>query len=180
MGKGGSAGTVAPPVARTDFYWDKGDEQHMARRKAILKAHPEVSKLMGHCPKTKWVCLSVMVSQMCIAAYMSLNDKPWWDGNGCGEAEETALLVEPGNCFSPNNCTVRRPAFQIIGISMSVPLTNPNSEIDPLHPKPPKQQNAGPFGAPHRYLFFLLFLFPAIPLHQKIEKCSKEFLETVT
>ena len=33
---------------------------------------------MGHCPRTKWVCLTVMAAQMCIAAYMGFNDKPWW------------------------------------------------------------------------------------------------------
>ena len=48
MGKGGSATLVQPPlVARDDFLWDTKDEPHASRRKAILKAHPEVSQLMG-------------------------------------------------------------------------------------------------------------------------------------
>jgi hypothetical protein len=34
------------------------------------------------------------------------NDRPWWDNNGCAGSVETPLLIEPGNCYSPNNCTV--------------------------------------------------------------------------
>ena len=69
---------IVGTVDTDDFEWSYTQEPHASRRKAILKAHPEVSKLMGHCPRTKWVCLSVVAAQMCIAAYMGLNDKPWW------------------------------------------------------------------------------------------------------
>lgn len=37
------------------FYWDQySDEPHASRRAAIVKAHPEIKKLFGHCPRTKW------------------------------------------------------------------------------------------------------------------------------
>jgi hypothetical protein len=61
-------------------------------------------KLWVLCPPT--VCPMQDVMRVKLAESSALNDKPWWDGNGCAAAEETALLVEPGNCFSPDNCTV--------------------------------------------------------------------------
>jgi len=73
MGKGGSAGTsswaeVQPkPVAegklehRDDFFWDASDEPHASRRVQILKAHPEVSKLMGHEWRSKYLCVFLLV-----------------------------------------------------------------------------------------------------------------------
>ena len=45
-----TAGSVA---RRQDFVTSTEDEPHAARRSAILKAHPEITKLMGYCPRTK-------------------------------------------------------------------------------------------------------------------------------
>lgn len=62
MGKGGDG--VRPAVAlqaRTDFFWDTSDEPHADRRKAILKAHPEVGKLMGHEWTSKYLCFFLLV-----------------------------------------------------------------------------------------------------------------------
>ena len=63
MGKGGNASGARPGAleARKDFYWDTTDEPHASRRKAILKAHPEVSALMGHEWKSKYLCIFLLV-----------------------------------------------------------------------------------------------------------------------
>ena len=71
MGKGGDgsadwAARVAAPVAvksvpRDDFFWDSSDEPHASRRKQIMKAHPEVTKLFGHEWRSKYICLFALV-----------------------------------------------------------------------------------------------------------------------
>ncbi|KAI9437434.1 dihydroceramide delta(4)-desaturase [Lactarius indigo] len=42
------------------------EEPHRSRRMTILKAHPEVTKLMGHEPLTKYVVLAVVLFQFTI------------------------------------------------------------------------------------------------------------------
>ncbi|KIK92760.1 hypothetical protein PAXRUDRAFT_829666 [Paxillus rubicundulus Ve08.2h10] len=56
-----------PPQDPTDFLWLMTEEPHRSRRMAILKAHPEVTKLMGHEPLTKYVVLGVVSLQLFIA-----------------------------------------------------------------------------------------------------------------
>lgn len=43
------------------------EEPHRSRRMAIMKAHPDVVKLMGHEPLTKYVVLAVVSLQLFIA-----------------------------------------------------------------------------------------------------------------
>jgi len=49
---------------RTDFIWMDNDEPHLERRKAILKAHPEVKSLMGHEWKTKYITVLIASVQI--------------------------------------------------------------------------------------------------------------------
>lgn len=49
------------------FLWSAKDEPHATRRKLIMQAHPEVTKLCGHCPKTKYKVLASVIFQMVIA-----------------------------------------------------------------------------------------------------------------
>ncbi|PIL27729.1 hypothetical protein GSI_10882 [Ganoderma sinense ZZ0214-1] len=58
---------VGPPQDPSDFLWLMTEEPHRTRRMAIMKAHPEVTKLMGHEPITKWVVLGVVSLQLAIA-----------------------------------------------------------------------------------------------------------------
>jgi len=51
-------------VPRKDFFWDTSDEPHATRRKLILKAHPEVSELMGPEWKSKWITLALVGTQI--------------------------------------------------------------------------------------------------------------------
>jgi len=57
----------APPQDPSDFLWLMTEEPHRTRRLAIMKAHPEVTKLMGHEPLTKWVVLAVVALQFTVA-----------------------------------------------------------------------------------------------------------------
>ncbi|KAI0360427.1 dihydroceramide delta-4-desaturase [Trametes cingulata] len=59
-----------PPQDPTEFLWLMTEEPHRTRRMAIMKAHPEVTKLMGHEPLTKWVVLGVVSLQIAIACLL--------------------------------------------------------------------------------------------------------------
>ncbi|KAF4624180.1 hypothetical protein G7Y89_g13991 [Cudoniella acicularis] len=58
-----------------DFFWTYTEEPHRTRRQAIIKAHPEVTKLCGPEPLTKYVVLGV-VSLQILCAYL-LKDAPF-------------------------------------------------------------------------------------------------------
>ncbi|KAH6905337.1 dihydroceramide delta(4)-desaturase [Coprinopsis sp. MPI-PUGE-AT-0042] len=53
-----------PPMDPKDFLWLMTEEPHRSRRMAIMKAHPEVTKLMGHDTLDKWVVLGVVSLQI--------------------------------------------------------------------------------------------------------------------
>ncbi|KAF5383073.1 hypothetical protein D9615_005064 [Tricholomella constricta] len=57
----------APPQDPSDFLWLMTEEPHRTRRMAIMKAHPEVTKLMGYEPLTKYVVLLVVALQLGVA-----------------------------------------------------------------------------------------------------------------
>merc|ERR1711998_142265 len=57
------------PACRTQFHWrPDSPEPHSVRRAAILKAHPEVRKLMGHCVYTKYQVVAAVMFQIGCAA----------------------------------------------------------------------------------------------------------------
>ncbi|OJJ53143.1 hypothetical protein ASPSYDRAFT_36696 [Aspergillus sydowii CBS 593.65] len=49
------------------FFWTYTEEPHRSRRQAIIRAHPEVTKLCGPEPLTKYVVLGVVSLQICCA-----------------------------------------------------------------------------------------------------------------
>lgn len=59
-----------------DWLWTYQEEPHRTRRQQIIKAHPEVTKLCGPEPLTKWVVLLVVSIQF-ITAYL-LRDTPFF------------------------------------------------------------------------------------------------------
>ncbi|KAI6092304.1 sphingolipid delta4-desaturase [Hypoxylon rubiginosum] len=88
-GKGGEAKQVEDAAAASsdlqrdpievkyrDFFWTYTEEPHRTRRLAIIKAHPEVTKLCGPEPLTKYVVLGV-VSLQILCAYV-LRDTPFF------------------------------------------------------------------------------------------------------
>ncbi|AET38359.1 sphingolipid delta(4)-desaturase family protein Ecym_2648 [Eremothecium cymbalariae DBVPG len=72
---------VDPPSAYDDinvlhnFYWTSQKEPHAIRRHAILRDHPEVKKLMGHEPRTKYIVIGVVLLQLW-SSYMLCETHP--------------------------------------------------------------------------------------------------------
>ncbi|KKK14678.1 hypothetical protein AOCH_000794 [Aspergillus ochraceoroseus] len=67
----GEPSTRIPPAETASvedhFFWTYTEEPHRSRRQAIIKAHPEVTKLCGPEPLTKYVVLGVVSLQICCA-----------------------------------------------------------------------------------------------------------------
>ncbi|KAJ5745406.1 hypothetical protein N7520_010588 [Penicillium odoratum] len=66
---------IPPPDAsmvEDKFFWTYTEEPHRSRRQAIIKAHPEVTKLCGPEPLTKYVVLGVVSLQL-TCAYLLRN-----------------------------------------------------------------------------------------------------------
>ncbi|GAB1315191.1 sphingolipid delta-4 desaturase [Madurella fahalii] len=59
-----------------DFFWTYTEEPHRTRRLAIIKAHPEVTKLCGPEPLTKYVVAGVVGLQILLAHL--LRDTSFW------------------------------------------------------------------------------------------------------
>ncbi|OJJ44743.1 hypothetical protein ASPZODRAFT_71426, partial [Penicilliopsis zonata CBS 506.65] len=57
---------IPPPNTSVEdhFFWTYTEEPHRSRRQAIIKAHPEVTKLCGPEPLTKWVVFGVVALQI--------------------------------------------------------------------------------------------------------------------
>lgn len=53
-----------------DFYWTDKKEPHTYRRKEILKRHPEVTKLTGPEPLTKYIIFGIVSLQFFLAYYL--------------------------------------------------------------------------------------------------------------
>ncbi|KAI9034493.1 sphingolipid Delta4-desaturase-domain-containing protein [Hyaloraphidium curvatum] len=60
-----------------DFYWVHDEEPHKSRRDAMLKAHPELRKLMRHEPLTKWIVTAEVVAQFALAWWLSSTGRDW-------------------------------------------------------------------------------------------------------
>ncbi len=56
--------------AADDFYWVDDREPHLARRKEILKKHPEVRSLFGVNPRLKYVTVVLVVIQLAVALFI--------------------------------------------------------------------------------------------------------------
>ncbi|PFH47706.1 hypothetical protein AMATHDRAFT_77062 [Amanita thiersii Skay4041] len=77
---------VGPPQDPRDFLWLMTEEPHRTRRMAIMQAHPEVTKLMGHEPLTKFVVLGVVALQVALAIALRRTHPVSWAFVGCAYA----------------------------------------------------------------------------------------------
>ncbi|QPG74418.1 hypothetical protein FOA43_001747 [Brettanomyces nanus] len=59
----------------SDFYWTKVKDPHTIRRKLIMKKYPQVTKLCGPEPFTKYIATFVVLTQF-TAAYLLRNTHP--------------------------------------------------------------------------------------------------------
>jgi sphingolipid delta-4 desaturase len=75
QGKGSGKGAGKGGDSTPDFQWSASDEPHATRRMKILAKYPEIKKLYGHCPKTKYKCAAVVLFQTAMA-YM-MRDVSW-------------------------------------------------------------------------------------------------------
>lgn len=55
---------------RNEFYWSEEHEPHLARRKAILKAHPEVKSLFGVNSMLKYWTVLLVAIQLVVGLYI--------------------------------------------------------------------------------------------------------------
>ena len=62
-------------IAEEDEDWEYTEEPHSSRRKAILKKHPEIKKLMGYDPFIAYVVTAEIIAQI-IMAYL-VKDASW-------------------------------------------------------------------------------------------------------
>ncbi|KAF8191133.1 dihydroceramide delta(4)-desaturase [Pholiota molesta] len=71
---------TVPPQDPSEFLWLLTEEPHRSRRMAIMKAHPEVTKLMGREPLTKYVVFSVVSLQIATAILLRHHSpmSPWF------------------------------------------------------------------------------------------------------
>jgi sphingolipid delta-4 desaturase len=76
MGSGGRSARSSG--RRSDFVFRASDEPHAARRVKILKAHPEVKKLFGPEPLTKYVVAATVALQVGVAAATRRWGWPAW------------------------------------------------------------------------------------------------------
>jgi sphingolipid delta-4 desaturase len=60
-----------------DFEWTYTEEPHATRRRQILKDHPEIKKLFGHSPKSKYYCIATVALQCFLAYYCSRPSTSW-------------------------------------------------------------------------------------------------------
>lgn len=70
---GSAAQAAADRPAANDhdqFFWTYTEEPHRTRRMAIIKAHPEVTKLCGPEPLTKYLVLAVVALQVACAVLL--------------------------------------------------------------------------------------------------------------
>jgi len=71
-----SAPGATPQPASSGFRWSDAREPHAERRRLLLRAHPEIERLYGPCPRTKYLCTALVAVQLA-TAYL-LRDASWW------------------------------------------------------------------------------------------------------
>jgi sphingolipid delta-4 desaturase len=120
-----------------EFYWTNEKDPHTLRRKAIMKKYPQVTKLTGHEPLTKWISLFVVTLQFTIA-YLLRNTHPFsW------KFLLTAYFVGAfanQNCFLcihelSHNLGFKRPLYnRLFSIISNLPIGIPYSaSFQPYH-----------------------------------------------
>ncbi|KAL1896436.1 sphingolipid delta-4 desaturase [Ceratocystis pirilliformis] len=127
------------PIERKykDFFWTYTEEPHRSRRLEIIKAHPEVTKLCGPEPLTKYTVALVVGIQLLAAYY--LRDTPffslkfWAVGYVIGATANQNLFLAIHEIS--HNLAFRSPlANRILAIFANLPIGIPYSaSFRPYH-----------------------------------------------
>jgi len=71
MGRADKSAADLVPAASRDFIYSKDPEPHASRKQAILKKHPEITKLMGYEWRTKYI-VAATVALLVFMAWLTL------------------------------------------------------------------------------------------------------------
>lgn len=101
-------------------------EPHAERRRRMLEVHPEIKSLYGPCPRTKYVCFALVLTQVALA--YTLRDAPWWlivaVAYAVGGVINHALLLAIHELS--HNLAFRRPvANRLFGLFVNLPIGLP-------------------------------------------------------
>jgi len=99
------APSASSPVE--DFEWTYNEEPHRTRREMILAAHPEIKKMFGHHPRSKYYCFATVALQTLMALYCAQPTTPWWQffviayiiGGTCAHSLTLAIHEMSHNLF---------------------------------------------------------------------------------
>jgi len=110
------------------FYWSDEPEPHVERRRQMLAQHPEIRKLFGPCPRTKYICTALVAAQLALA--FLLRDAPWWQivlvGYLIGGVINHALLLAIHEIS--HNLAFSRPLHnRLFGLFVNLPIGLPVS-----------------------------------------------------
>ncbi|CAK7568584.1 MAG: sphingolipid delta-4 desaturase [Sporothrix epigloea] len=122
-----------------DFFWTYTEEPHRTRRLAIIKAHPEVTKLCGPEPLTKWVVIGVVGLQIAVAlglhryGYTFFTWPFWLTAYVVGATANQNLFLAIHEIS--HNLAFRRPlANRLLAIVANLPIGIPYSaSFRPYH-----------------------------------------------
>lgn len=118
-----------PSTDGSDFIWSSEREPHAARRRELLRKHPEIRELYGPCWKTKYVCTALVLVQL-VCAY-ALRDAPWWlivvVAYGFGGVVNQALLLAIHELS--HNLAFKRPwQNRLFAVFINLPVGAPVAE----------------------------------------------------
>ncbi|RCI16856.1 hypothetical protein L249_1889 [Ophiocordyceps polyrhachis-furcata BCC 54312] len=135
-----SASSSPPPTSfpdHHDFFWTYTEEPHRTRRLAIIKAHPEVTKLCGPEPLTKYLVFSVVALQLLMAYLVS--ETAFWSFRFWAAAYVVGASANQ-NLFLAiheisHNLAFRRPlANRLLAVFANLPIGVPYSaSFRPYH-----------------------------------------------
>jgi sphingolipid delta-4 desaturase len=127
----------SPIEKLNDFYWTDHVEPHTLRRKEILKKYPQVTKLCGPEPLTKYIVCGVVSLQLSVAYY--LRDKSFFSWRFFLLAYIVGATANQ-NCFLAihelsHNLGFRKPLHnKLFSIFANIPIGIPYSaSFQPYH-----------------------------------------------
>ncbi|RYZ07072.1 MAG: fatty acid desaturase [Myxococcales bacterium] len=111
------------------FSWSEEREPHAERRRRLLERYPQVKELYGPCPRTKWVCAGLVLTQLGLA--YALRDAPWWAlllvAYGVGGVINQALLLAIHELS--HNLAFKKPLYnRAFALFVNLPVGVPVAE----------------------------------------------------